>query len=145
MVSINPNLLRCQLACDDSNSETFGPIVVWSAKDDSNWVFHPVGPPRSSATVKPKMRPNLSMAQESGACRIRAAIRTTNDGVTFETPVAIGSVECTADGAQYGGSYTDLSTNLNAKRLVQIGIQCINQSGTSLEMCAASLQLDFSS
>lgn len=67
----------------------------------------------------------------------------TNDGASYDAPVAIGTLERTADGVAYGGAYSDLTSTLDGKRLAQFGIQCQNTSGTRIEMGSVSAELDF--
>jgi hypothetical protein len=88
------------------------------------------------------MRPNLGLAQSSGNAKIRLALRMSNDGLTFDTPVAIGSLVAAAESSVFGTTYSDLASNLVSKRLVQFGIQCQNASGSNIELCSASAQLD---
>ena len=89
------------------------------------------------------VRASLQMAQSSGAAKFRVAIRMSDDGVTFAPPVPVGPLVRTSDGASYGSDYTNLSTTFSSKRYFQIGVECTNSTGTSLEFCSASLQLDF--
>jgi hypothetical protein len=128
------------MAC--SASRNFGPVVVWSSGSTTNWVFHPVAEPEPSADVPTTMRPNLGLAQSSGNAKIRLALRMSNDGLTFDTPVAIGSLVAAAESSVFGTTYSDLASNLVSKRLVQFGIQCQNASGSNIELCSASAQLD---
>lgn len=124
-------------------SQTFGPLPVWSKRSTSTWVFHPGGPPMQSADVSPSIRPNLDVGQDTGAVKVRAALRMSNDGATWDTPVAIGTLTANSEGAVYASSYADLKATLTGKRLVQFGIECTNDTGTNLELARVSMQLDF--
>lgn len=128
------------MACE-SGSHQAGPLPVWSQKDTTNWVFHPALPPMDSARHK-YVRASIEMAQNSGACKIRPALRMSNDGVTWDTPVAIGSDTRNSNGTTYGNTFNDMGTTTAAKQIVQYGVQAVNDSGTALEMCSASLKID---
>ena len=128
-----------------SGSVTLGPTPVWSERSTSTWVFHPVSAPMQSADVAGSIRPNIDMGQDSGNAKARAALRMSDDGLTWDTPVAIGTLTATADGTSYATSYADVKSTLEGKRLVQFGIECTNETGTDLELARVSIQLDFQS
>lgn len=74
--------------------------------------------------------------------KVRVAYRYSNDGVTWDNPVALyanGTNEQTNDGAVYG-NFADISTN--QKLFIQWGFQAINSSGTAVEMAMASMKID---
>ena len=128
------------MPCDDG-SHTFGPIPVWSNKTSATWLFHPLTGPLDSSKIS-SVRASFEMAQSTGLCTIRPAIRMSNDGQTWDTPVAIGAQTQSADGTNYGTSFTDVSSTTQAKQLAQLGIECQNVSGTATEMCMASGKFD---
>jgi len=131
------------MSCSADNARTFGPIVVFTSGSTSSWLFHPVGPPEPSSQVGTMMRPNLNIQQTSGNVKIRLAMRMSNDGLTFDTPVAIGALERAQLGAAYGSSFSNLATTLASKRLVHFGIESVNDSGTRVEVASASAELDY--
>jgi hypothetical protein len=94
------------------------------------------------AATYQKVRPSFELSQSSGALLIRPAVRTSNDGLRFDQPVAIGAATRNTDGTTYGASFTDLTGTTDSKRLVQPGIEANNDSGSSLEMGLGTLKLD---
>ena len=128
------------MSCDDS-STTFPPVVVWTKKNTTDWVFHPVGPPVDSAKYQ-KLRASIELAQSSGLLLVRPSIRAGDDGSQWGTPVAVGGITRNADGTTYGTTFPDYTTTTDGKRLVQPGVEAQNVSGTSLEMGLVTLKLD---
>jgi hypothetical protein len=128
------------MACDQTGT-TYAPINVWTKKNDTDWVFHPVGPPEDANNLQ-IVRPSVELAQSSGTLTVRPALRTSNDGVSWDTPVAIGGQTRTSNGITYGSAYVDMTATTDTKQLVQPGIEAKNTSGTSLELGLATLKLD---
>lgn len=83
------------------------------------------------AATFPLVQASFELAQSSGALLIRPAIRTSNDGQTFDTPVAIGSDTRNADGTAYGTTFVNLTTATNSKQLVQPGIKAKNDDAST--------------
>lgn len=65
-----------------------------------------------------------------------------NDGVAFDSPVAIGSQTRTTNGTTYGAVYEDMSATTKTKGLVQLGVEAKCASGNALENGMASLKAD---
>lgn len=122
-------------------SETFPDRPVWTEKSTSTWVFHPMTESQPSTGVS-KVRASFALEASSGALTIRPALQMSNDGVTWDTAVAIGTDTLTADGTNYADSYEDMSSTTQAKLYVRFGIQATNSSGTALEMGRATLRID---
>ena len=74
------------MTCKDG-TQSFGPTPVWSIKSTSTWLFFPMSAPLDSTTVK-RIRASVQLAQSTG-CKARAAIRMSNDGNSWEAPVAV--------------------------------------------------------
>ena len=123
-------------------SVTYGPFPVWSAKSTSVWVFHPFSPSMDSTRVG-DVRASFEMRQDSGNAKIRPAYRLSNDGVTWDSPIAIGGDTLIAEGFHWADAFAALSTLPETKQFIQWGIQCCNETGTDLEICMATLKLDY--
>ncbi len=123
-----------------SNSKTYGPIPVWTAKNTSTWVFHPVGAPESSNGVN-FVRPSLEVAQSSGAIKVRPALRYSSDLQVWDDAVAIDATNMTQtnDGPKYGG-YSDIQTG--AKNFLQLGVEACNSTGSDTELAMVTLRTD---
>lgn len=128
------------MSCKDS-SNTYGPTVVWSSQQTNVWLFHPLSGALPSGGVK-KVRVSFEMAQNTGLCKIRPALRMSNDGATWDTPQAIGAATRNSDGITYGAAFEDMSTYTEAKSFVQYGIEVENDSGSVVESCKATLKVD---
>ena len=129
------------MACDDG-SHAFGPIPVWSNKTNATWLFHPMTGPLDSTKLA-RIRASFEMAQDTGACKIRPAIRMSNDGLQWDTPVAIGTATLDANGTSYGTDFIDMSGTTKGKGKAQLGVEVINDDDTGLaEMCMASGKFD---
>lgn len=126
-----------------NGSVQLGPITTWTKRSTTNWIFHSLGAPMQSATVGRKIRPNIDMSETSGDVKVRLSMRMSNDGMTWDTPVAIGTLTANADGPQFGSSFADLSSTLDGKRLVQFGVEAVNDIGSNLELARVAAQLDF--
>lgn len=136
----NTNTRSNPMACEEAGT-TYSPIIVWTRKNDTDWVFHPVGVPVDANGFQ-LVRPSIELSQSSGALIVRPAVRTSNDGSSWDTPVAIGSQTRSSNGITYGSAFEDMTSTTNAKQLVQPGIESKNTTGTSLEMGLATLKLD---
>lgn len=125
---------------DSSGSQVLGPIVCWTAKSDQegNAVFVPIGSPRDSSTMR-YVRPSITVEGSSGGTKVKAAVRMTHDGLTFDTPVTINGANqsVSGNGTSYGADHTDMQTTLKAKQLVQPGV-IVNNNAPSLASRFAS-------
>lgn len=134
------------MSCTDSY--TLGPSPVWSQGSSTLYVFHPFTAPLSTIDIK-RARVSIEMGQNSGNAEIRPACRTSNDGVTWSTVdplLGTGQGALTADGTSYGTEFIDLTGLANAdvdsEQLIQFGVQCKNSSGSTHNMCNATLKVE---
>lgn len=124
------------------NSSTLYPARgVWSQKSTSTWIFHPISEAMDSVGLR-SVRASFSLEQSTGQLKIRPAIQMSNDGLTWDTPVAIGAATRSTDGTTHGADYTDLSATTEAKLFARFGIQCQNESGTDVELGRVTLKID---
>lgn len=131
----------------EAKTHTFGPIPVWTKKSATVWLFFPTSGILDTGGIK-EARLSLEVAQSSGDLEMRAAMRTSNDGVTWSTPVEISTMTQANDGTSYGSGYIDLwddvafpSDALQNKQLVQFGTFIKNESGSGLANANATLRL----
>jgi hypothetical protein len=127
------------MSCN-GGSHTFGPIPIWSGKSTSTWMFNPMSPVLDSSGVK-RIRPSIQLAQSTGVL-VRAALRMSNDGNTWDTPVAIGTLTIHANGLAYGDDFVDVSATTKAKGKVQLGLEVQTLSGTAVELAMGSGKFD---
>ena len=128
------------MSCGD-NSFTTGPLSVWSERTTNTWLFFPFSVPINNPAIE-RVRASFEMQNNSGNAKIRPALRMSNNGLAWDTPVAIGTDTSTANGVTYGDSLEDMGATTAGKGFVQFGIQCQNASGALLELCQATLKLD---
>lgn len=81
------------------------PKAVWT-DGTSTPLFHPLSRPMSSAGWS-DARVATSMEQDSGNCKIRPALRYSNDGVTRDSAKEIVASYRTTEGTDYGTTYVD--------------------------------------
>ncbi len=113
-----------------NKSTTLGPISVWSNLTQNSWVFFPLSGVLLSVGID-KIRGALELrAATSSNAKIRLALRTSNDGSTWDSPVQIGTLVQTGEGASYDSSYADMTSTLNGKTYMQLGIQAATAVGT---------------
>ena len=126
------------MSCTDS--QTSGPIPVWTNKTNNTWLFHPVAPPESSSGVN-FVRPTIEVAQSSGAIKARPAVRYSNDIQAWDAPVAIAEATMTQtnDGVKYG---TFIDIQANSKNFLQLGVEVTNSTGTATELAMVTLRVD---
>lgn len=129
------------MSCSKKESLTLGPIPAWTVKSTTNWNFFALSPPMSSSGVI-NVRVSFEMANNSGDCKIRPVLRMSNDGVTWDSPVAIGTATLSDDGTTYGAVFENMATTTTAKQLVQFGIEVQNATGSGVELCLVSMRID---
>jgi hypothetical protein len=127
------------MAC--SSSVTYPAKGVWTMKSTSTWMFHPVSEAISSVGIN-QIRASFSLEQSTGVIKVRPALQMSNDGLSWDTPVAIGAATRNTDGTTFGSDYADLSATTQAKLYVRFGVQAQNDSGTDVEMGRVTLRID---
>lgn len=115
----------------------WGPRPVWT-DGTANPMFHPFSDPIDAGTVT-NARVSIEMDQDTGNCKIRPALRYSDDGISWNSAVAIISTYRDTAGADYGSTYVDLTGLTTPRTWVQFGIQAANQSGSAIEFCNATL------
>lgn len=132
------------MSCTDS--QTLGPLTVWTQKSNSTYLFHPASPPESTPKWR-DVRGSIENRASSGAISTRIAYRLSNDGTTWEAPLALyrspnNPQVQTNDGTAYGSGFVDLSSDLQGKQWIQWGVEAINSSGTTTELATVTVKLD---
>ena len=127
--------------CSKSGVSQF--TTAWSGGSTStaNAVFHPLVPATSSVELH-----NVSLSFEirnnSGAAKVRGAIRYGNVDGTWDTAVDFGPTATTSDGWAYDTSFTDVTALGTRKLLAQLGVIVYNDSGTDIEYCRVRVRHD---
>ena len=104
------------------------------------YLFFPFSEPFSTKGLG-KARSSVELSQCTPNIKGRAAIRVSNDGNNWDSPVSLGS-EQTGNGTTYGDTYVDIGATMEDKALGQVGIQVLNTSGSLYELAMGSLKVD---
>lgn len=134
------------MACTDRIE--VGPVPVWS-KTSSTWGFVPGSSLSVLNTVGIRhVRTSIELAASTGGIQLRAAFRTSNDGIGWGSPVEVSPQQQDTDGTAFGTSYVDLwdpslgTNSLEQKQFVQFGFFVKLSSGSALEIAAATMRID---
>lgn len=123
-------------------SRMLGPTPVWTVKDLTTVVFHPMGAPMPSAGLV-NVRVGFQLTEISGPCRARPALRFSNDGVNWNSDVAIDATWVTTDTPVYGTAYVDILALATPGAWVQFGLQAANQNASAgTGLCNATLRIE---
>ena len=118
----------------------FGPSPVWT-DGTTGPTWHALSAPMSSAGMI-NVRVSTELDETSGNCKIRPALRWSNDAVAWDADVAIVTTYRSTVGVDYGSSYIDITALGTPKPWVQFGVEVANTSGTRVELCAATVLVD---
>ena len=118
----------------------FGPRPVWTDGTTSP-TWHALSEPLSSAGMI-NVRVSTELDESSGNCKIRPALRWSNDGVAWDADVAIVTTYRSTVGIDYGSGYVDITALGRPKPWVQFGVEVANTTGTRVELCAATVLVD---
>lgn len=131
------------MACKDN--QTLGPFTVWTQKS-ATYLFHPASAPESTVNWR-DVRGSIENRGSSGAISTRIVYRLSNDGITWDSPLALyrspnNPQVQTNDGTAYGSTFVDLSGDIQGKQWIQWGVEAANSSGTSTELATVTVKLD---
>ncbi len=128
-----------------AGSRILGPTAIWTSKDTTSPVFHPLGAPMPSAGLV-NVRVGFQITEISGTCRARPALRYSNDGVNWNADVAIDVTTlnyATTDTPVYGTAYVDILALATPGAWVQFGMQAANANvSTGTGLCNATLRIE---
>lgn len=88
-------------------------------------------------------RVSIELGEDSGTCKMRPALRYSDDGVTWGTANYIVSATYReTNGITYGTAYSDLSGQETPKPWIQFGVQVANESAGAIQLCNATLLVE---
>lgn len=125
-------------------SWVFGPDTVFSdgTANPGTPLFIPLSEPMSSAGLL-NARVSTELVASSGGCRVRPALRWSDDGIAWSGATAILTGYRTTVGINYGTSYEELTLLGSPKPWVQFGVQVANDVGVSrIEVCKATIMVE---
>jgi hypothetical protein len=118
----------------------YGPDAVFSDGTTSP-MFVPLSDPLASAGLL-NARVSTELVATSGFCKVRPALRWSDDGVVWGASSSIVASYRSTVGIDYGSSYLDLNVLGTPKPWVQFGVEVANVSGTRVEVCQASVMVE---
>lgn len=121
-------------------SWVFGPKVVFS-DGTANPMFIPLSDGLSSAGMI-NVRVSTEFAEQSGNCKVRPALRWSDDGITWGSATNMVTTYLSARGITYGSTYIDITALGTPKPWVQFGVEVANTGGSRVEVCNASIMID---
>ena len=118
----------------------FGQRTVFS-DGTATPIFHPLSEPMSSAGII-NVRVSTELAETSGNCKLRPALRWSDDGIGWGSASAIVATYRTTTGIDYGSAYVDITALGTPKPWVQFGLEVANTTGSRVEVCNGALLVD---
>lgn len=120
----------------------FGPSPVWT-DGSTNPSFRPLSDPMQAKGLI-SVRVSTEMSEDSGNCKIRPALRYSNDGITWDADKEIVAGYRTTEGVDWGTTYIDITTlaGTTPRAWVQFGVQAANEAGTAINVCNATLRVE---
>lgn len=117
----------------------WGPRAVWTDGSASP-MFHPFSDAIDTGNVT-YARASIEMDQDTGNCKIRPALRYSDDGINWGSAAAIITTWRATPGIDYGTTWVDLTALATAKNWVQFGVEVVNESGSAINHCNAALMI----
>jgi hypothetical protein len=124
-------------------SRLAGPVAVWT-DGTTTPVFHPMTEPIATAGLV-SVRVSFQLSEIAGPCRIRPALRFSNDAVTWAGDVALDATNLPYTGINqvvYGTGYIDTMSLATPGAWVQFGVQAANASAGAVGLCNATLRIE---
>lgn len=118
----------------------FGPSPVWSDGTTSP-SFRPLSDPIQAKGLL-NVRVSTEMSEDSGNCKIRPALRYSNDGINWDASKDIVAGYRTTEGIDWGTTYIDISAGTTPRAWVQFGVEVANESGSAINVCNATLRVE---
>jgi len=105
--------------------------------------FFPLSEPMSSTGLT-NARFSWQMTQDSGDCKLRPAVRFSNDGASWDTAKEVTTTFATDETAIYGAVYVDLMAlaNTTPRSFIQFGLQTLNRAGTANAFCQGAMRVE---
>ncbi len=129
------------MAC--SNVFAKGPVMVYSAANDTTWLFFPFTGPMTTTGIS-TTRLALELDNKSGNAQLQPALQYSDDGVTWDAAIYFGNdqttTERTANGITNETAFFDLPGT--PKTFVRFGVRIKNSTGTAFAAGLASIRVE---
>lgn len=122
----------------------YGPVALWTVGSTSTVTFFPLSEPMRSSDVN-AARFAWQMTQDSGDCKLRGAVRFSNDGVNWEAAKSVDAQYSDAnDEVVWKTAFIDLTSVTDAppRTFIQFGLQTVNRSGSAIALCNGTLRVE---
>lgn len=121
----------------------WGPTPTWTNGTTTTPIFFPLSDPMESSGLI-SVRVSIEMGQDSGNCKMRPALRYSDDGVTWDPAKEIVAAYRTTEGTDYGTTYIDITglAGTTVRAFVQFGVQVVNEAGAARENCNATIRVE---
>jgi hypothetical protein len=131
------------MSCNNTDT-TLGPIPVWTKKSTSNKLFFAFSAPVPTNGLG-TVRMSMELENSTGDVKIEPAMRTSQDGQSWDTAVAVGTQSRASDGTTYGDDFVNIGASTSSKQLAQFGLLVSNNSGGAAENAMATLRVEYGS
>ena len=117
----------------------FGPSPVWT-KATGLAIFHALSAPIESRFLT-SFRVSFELSESSGTCKIRPALRYSQDGTSWSPATALRKDFLSEEKIVWGDAYFEPGKLLPAPlpKFVQFGVEV---SGTGMNLCNATLRVE---
>ena len=120
----------------------FGPAPVWTDGTTSP-AFRPLSEALESKGLL-SVRISTEMSEDSGNCKMRPALRYSNDGVGWDASKEIVAGYRTTEGIDWGTTYIDITqlAGTTTRAYVQFGVEVANEAGSAINVCNATIRVE---
>ena len=123
----------------------YGPETLYTSSTNATTLFFPLSQPISTAGML-DARFSYQMSQDSGDCKLRAAVRYSNDGVTWDEHKEVNSEYADAtDEIIWGTTYVNLMTLAGPtvpRAWIQFGLETKARSNSAVAGCRGALRVE---
>ncbi|MDP2304776.1 MAG: hypothetical protein Q8P18_01955 [Pseudomonadota bacterium] len=122
----------------------YGPTVVFTPGSTSTPVFYPLSEPVLISGIT-KARFSYMMTRDYGDCKLRAAVRFSNDGTVFSADGQPLATYSDSEGELiFNSAYADLLAvaGTTSGAWVQFGVQVVNRTGSTIGHCFATVRVE---
>lgn len=122
-----------------------GPLAVWT-DGTTTAIFHPMSEVMNSAEFT-SMRIAFQLSELSGPCRLRPAVRFSNDGIGWDNAAPIDSQNLAyinTETITFGTAYVDVTAiaGTTFRSYMQLGTQLANASAGATGFCNATMRVE---
>lgn len=123
----------------------YGPRAVWT-DGTTTAIFHPLSEPMQTSALS-KVRIAYQLSELGGPCRIRPAVRFSDDGGSWDAGAAVDSTNyayVTSNTVSYPPQFVDIYSipGTTPKSWIQFGVQAANGAAGAPGSCNATIRIE---